>query len=84
VADYDGGGTAAAAVDDDDDDNYSLSRAVGIVVALWFGGPGDVGSMPDMCIYLSFLHTAQTACGSRTDSCPTDTVVIRPKHEPDL
>jgi len=50
VTDYSGGGTAAAAVDDDDD-KFSQGRAVGIGVALWVGGPGDVGSIwADICL----------------------------------
>jgi len=84
VTDYSGDGSAAAADDDDDDDKSSLGRAVGIVVALWVGGPGDVGSMRNMGRYLSFLRTAHTGCGSPTACCHTDTGVKRPRHEPDL
>lgn len=79
VADYCGDGAAAAALDEDDDndddDKFSLGRAVGIVVAQCVGGPGDVGSMPNMGRYLSFLRTVRTGCGSPTASCHTDTVV---------
>ena len=86
VADYSGDGTAAAAAAAalDDDDKFSLSRAVGIVVALWVGGPGYVGTMPNMGRYLSFLRTAQTGCGSHTASYHRDNGVKRPRHEPDL